>query len=53
MSPNHLVFEIRTIQIDIIAETRPVVMIFMFFNSVALKNVVELGKDAVRPQNAF
>lgn len=53
MPQSYLVFEIHRILINVIAETRPVVMVFMFLNSVALKNVVELGKDMVSPQNAF
>ena len=53
MLPSHLVLEVRGTLINVIAETRPVVMIFMFLDSVTLKNVVELREDAVRLQNAF
>ena len=53
MPPSPLVFKRCRVLINVIAETRPVVMIFMLLHSVALKNVVELGEDIVRPQNAF
>lgn len=53
MPSSHLVSEIRRILFNVIAETCPVVMIFMFLDPVALEDVVELGEDPVRPQNAF